>query len=72
MTARIYQINHSDRQQQGVTLWQAHEVFRRYSVQRQAAPTVATQTGIENKTVCDILGGKVWPQARQQWVDLRP
>ena len=72
MTAHIYQINHPDRQQQGVTLLQAHDVFRRYGVQLQSAPTVATQTGIEYKTVCDILYGKVWPQARQQWVALRP
>jgi hypothetical protein len=56
---------------QGVTLVQAHEVFRRFCNQLQAAPTVAAETGIEYETVCDILYGKVWPQARQQWVDLQ-
>jgi hypothetical protein len=58
--------------QQGTTLHQAHDVFRRFCEQSQAAPTVAAETGIEYKTVCDILDGKVWPQARQQWVDLQP
>lgn len=56
---------------QGVTLMQAHDVFRRFCEQLQAAPTVAAETGIEYETVCDILYGKVWPQARQQWVDLQ-
>lgn len=58
--------------QQGTTLHQAHDVFRRFCEQLQAAPTVAAETGIEYETVCDILYGKVWPQARQQWVDLQP
>jgi hypothetical protein len=58
--------------QQGVSLEQAHEVFRRFCGQLQAAPTVSAETGIAYETVCDILGGKVWPQARQQWVDLQP
>jgi hypothetical protein len=57
---------------QGVTLKQAHEVFRRFCEQLQAAPSVAAETGIEYKTVCDVLYGKVWPQARQQWIDLQP
>ena len=57
---------------QGVTLKQAHEVFRRFCEQLQAAPTVAAETGIEYETVCDVLYGKVWPQARQQWIDLQP
>ena len=61
-----------DEKRQGVTLKQAHEVFRRFCEQLQAAPTVAAETGIEYETVCSILDGKVWPQARQQWVDLQP
>ena len=55
----------------GVTLEQAHDVFRRFNA-LQAAPTVAEETGIEYETVCDVLRGKVWPQARQQWVELQP
>ena len=57
---------------QGVTLEQAHDVFRRFNELLQAAPTVAAETGIEYETVCGILGGRIWPQARQQWVSLQP
>lgn len=53
----------------GVTLERAHEVFRRYFEMSQAVPTVATQLSIEYQTACDILDGKIWPQARQQWID---
>ena len=55
--------------QNGITLDEAHEVFSRYFEQSQAAPTVATEMAVEYKTVCNILGGKIWPQARQQWMD---
>lgn len=55
---------------QGVTLDQAHEVFRRYFEQNQAVPTVATEMKIDYKLACDIIDGKVWPQARQRWLDI--
>lgn len=56
--------------QHGVTLERAHEVFRRYFEQAQAAPTVAALMGIEYKIACDILDGKIWPQARQHWLTI--
>lgn len=71
MDRRVLPIGEAEKRQ-GVTLKQAHEVFRRFCEQLQAAPTVAAETGIEYETVCNILDGKVWPQARQQWVDLQP
>lgn len=68
---RVMPIGETEKRK-GVTLKQAHEVFRRFCEQLQAAPTVAAETGIEYETVCDVLDGKVWTQARQQWVDLQP
>jgi len=56
--------------QEGVTLNQAHEVLQRYFEQNQAVPTVAAEMGIEYKLACDIMDGKVWPQARQRWLDI--
>jgi len=56
--------------QGGVTLEKAHEVFSRFCERSQAAPTIASEMAIEYKIVCDILDGKIWPQARQHWVDV--
>ena len=70
MDRRVLRLGEAETRQ-GVTLKQAHEVFRRFCEQLQAAPTVAAETGIEYETVCDVLYGKVWPQARQQWIDLK-
>lgn len=71
MDRRVLRLSQVE-QRHGVTLEQAHDVFRRFSELLQAAPTVAAETGIEYETVCGILGGRIWPQARQQWVSLRP
>ena len=71
MDCRVLRLEKPE-QRQGVTLKQANEIFFRFCEQLQAAPTVAAETGIEYETVCDVLYGKVWPQARQQWIDLQP
>ena len=71
MDCRVLRLGEAETRQ-GVTLKQAHEVFRRFCERIQAAPTIAAETGIAYEMVCSILYGKVWPQARQQWVSLRP
>lgn len=58
------------RLERGVSLDQAHEVFRRYFEQNQAVPTIAAEMGVDYRLACDIMDGKVWPQARERWVDI--
>ncbi|WP_316150072.1 hypothetical protein [Cupriavidus sp. BIC8F] len=58
-------------QREGVTYAQAMEIFERFFVEgrTQAAPTIAHQMGIPYKTVCDVLGGHIWPAAYRYWLD---
>lgn len=53
----------------GITYSQAMEVLERFCSRLEAAPTVAHQMQIDEKTVAGVLYGTVWPQARQFWLD---
>lgn len=55
--------------QSGLTYEQAMEVLERFCSMLQAVPAVADQMCISESTVSGVLDGKVWPQARQYWID---
>lgn len=52
-----------------MTWAQAQEMFRRFFVDLEAAPTVASRMGVDYDVVCSVLGGKLHPGARRQWMD---
>jgi len=53
----------------GINYQQVIEVLERFSSGLQATPTVAHQMGLSDTAVGGVLDGKVWPQARQHWLD---
>jgi hypothetical protein len=53
----------------GITHQQAMEVFLRYFERCQALPTIAQEMGIAFRAACDAMDGKLWPGARQHWLD---
>lgn len=55
--------------QGGITYAQAMEVIERYCAKGKAAPSVAREMSLDIDVVCDVLDGKIWPQARQFWLD---
>ena len=56
---------------QGVTYEQAMEIFKRSFMPDicQAVPTIAHELNISYKTCCDVLDGKIWPEAYRIWVN---
>lgn len=55
--------------QSGITYDQAMEILDRFCSRLEAAPTVAYRMNVGFNTVAGVLDGKVWPQARQYWLD---
>jgi hypothetical protein len=53
----------------GITHAQAMEVHRRYFEALQAVPTIAQEMKIAYKVACDVMDGKLWPGAREHWLD---
>lgn len=55
----------------GVTYAQAMAVLERFCSGEfcWAPPTIADRLGIGYETVCKVLDGQLWPQARQIWMD---
>ena len=55
--------------QGGITYAQAMEVIELYCAKGMAAPSVAHEMSLGFEVVCGVLDGKIWPQARQFWLD---